>query len=133
MFFHLKVTVVKLNNHQNKIYQIYHPGYSTNITTADNVVLNFDITPFKVGSNTFDLLAYHVNNTAIENIRNVFLELNNHDKNLGPLVDTLKKVGAGNYSSTGSYLSQEGKWEINLTVQRIGEYDINQRIDADVK
>jgi hypothetical protein len=47
--------------------------------------------------------------------------------------DLLKKVGAGNYSSTGSYLSQEGKWEINLTVQRIGEYDINQRIDADVK
>lgn len=61
------------------------------------------------------------------------LEFNNHDKNLGPLVDTLKKVGAGNYSSTGSYLGQEGKWEIKLTVQRIGEYDINQRIDADVK
>ena len=109
------------------------PGYSTNITTADNVVLNFDITPFKMGSNTFDLRAYHVNNTAIENIRNVFLEFNNHDKNLRPLVDTLKKVGAGNYSSTGSYLGQEGKWEIKLTVQRIDEYDINQRIDADVK
>lgn len=70
------------------------PGYSTNITTADNVVLNFDINPFKVGSNTFDLHAFHVNNTAIENIRNVFLEFNNHDKNMGPLVDTLKKVGA---------------------------------------
>ncbi|MDN5844832.1 MAG: copper resistance protein CopC [Candidatus Nitrosocosmicus sp.] len=109
------------------------PGYSTNITTADNVVLNFDITPFKVGLNVFDLRVYHVNGTAIENIKNVFLEFNNHDKNLGPLVDTMKKVGAGNYSSTGNYLSQEGKWEIKLTVQRIGEYDINQRIDVDVK
>ncbi|MBA2267788.1 MAG: copper resistance protein CopC [Thermoproteota archaeon] len=109
------------------------PGYSTNITTADNVVLDFDITPFKVGPNTFDLHIYHVNGTAIENIRNVFLEFNNPDKNLGPLVDTMKKVGVGNYSSTGNYLSQEGKWEIKITVQRIGEYDINQRIDVDVK
>jgi len=63
----------------------------------------------------------------------VFLELNNFDKNLGSLVDTMKKVGLGNYSSIGNYLSQEGKWEIKITVQRIGEYDINQRINVDVK
>ena len=109
------------------------PGYSTNITTADNVVLNFNIAPFKAGPNTFDLLIYHVNGTAIENIRNMFLEFNNPDKSLGPLVDTMKKVGVGNYSSTGNYLSQEGKWEIKITAQRIGEYDINQRINVDVK
>ncbi len=109
------------------------PGYSTNITTADHVVLNFDITPFKVGSNSFDLRVYDVNGTAIENIRNVFLEFNNSDKNLGPLVDTMKKVETGNYSSTGNYLSQEGKWQIKLTVQRIGEYDINQGFEVDVK
>ena len=109
------------------------PDYSTNITTTDNVVLNFNIAPFKVGSNTFDLHIYHVNGTAVENIRNVFLEFNNPDKNLGPLADTMKKVGVGNYSSTGNYLSQEGKWNIKITVQRIGEYDINQRINVDVQ
>ncbi|WP_458720208.1 copper resistance CopC family protein [Candidatus Nitrosocosmicus sp. R] len=109
------------------------PDYSTNVTTTDNVVLNFNIAPFKVGSNTFDLHIYHVNGTAVENIRNVFLEFNNPDKNLGPLVDTMKKVGVGNYSSTGNYLSQEGKWNIKITVQRIGEYDINQRINVDVQ
>ena len=109
------------------------PDYSTNITTAYNVVLNFNIAPFKAGSNTFDLHIHHVNGTAVENIRNVFLEFNNPDKNLGPLVDTMKKVGVGNYSSTGNYLSQQGKWEIKITVQRIDEYDINQRINVDVK
>jgi hypothetical protein len=31
------------------------PGYSTNITTANDVVLNFEITPFELGPNTFDL------------------------------------------------------------------------------
>ena len=109
------------------------PDYSTNITTTNNVVLNFNIAPFKVGSNTFDLHIYHVNGTAVENIRNVFLEFNNPDKNLGPLADTMKKVGVGNYSSTGNYLSQEGKWNIKITVQRIGEYDINQRINVNVQ
>ena len=109
------------------------PDYSTNITTTDNVVLNFNIAPFKVGSNTFDLHIYHVNGTAVENIRNVFLEFNNPDKNLGPLVDTMEKVGVGNYSSTGNYLSQEGKWNIKITVQRIGEYDINHRINVNVQ
>ena len=108
-------------------------NYSKNLPTTDNLVLNFNIAPFKVGSNTFDLHIYHVNGTAVENIRNVFLEFNNPDKNLGPLADTMKKVGVGNYSSTGNYLSQEGKWNIKITVQRIGEYDINQRINVDVQ
>jgi len=31
------------------------PGYSTNITTANDVVINFDITPFELDPNTFDL------------------------------------------------------------------------------
>ena len=109
------------------------PNYSKNLPTTDNLVLNFNITPFKTGSNTFNLDIYYVNNTAIKNIRNVFLEFNNSDQNLRSLVDTMKKVGLGNYSSIGIYLSQEGKWEIKITVQRIGEYDINQQISVDVK
>ena len=31
------------------------PGYSTNITTTNDVFLNFEITPFELGPNTFDL------------------------------------------------------------------------------
>ena len=128
----MKTTVVKQNNHQNKIYQIC-PPIILNLPTTDNLVLNFNIAPFKTGSNTFNLDIYYVNNTAIKNIRNVFLEFNNSDQNLRSLVDTMKKVGLGNYSSIGNYLSQEGKWEIKITVQRISEYDINQRINVDVK
>lgn len=84
-------------------------------------MLNFNIAPFKTGSNTFNLDIYYANNTAIESIRNVFLEFNNPDKNLRPLIDNMKKVGLGNYSSIGNYLSQEGKWEMKITVQRISE------------
>lgn len=51
----------------------------------------------------------------------MFLEFNNPDKNLKPLIDNMKKVRLGNYSSIGNYLSQEGKWEMKITVQRISE------------
>lgn len=105
--------------------------YSKNVT-ADNVVLNFDISPFKVGQNTFNIQFSYVNGTAVENIRDVFLEFNNPAKNLGPIVEVMDKIESGNYTSTGSFLSQEGNWEIKITAQRIGEYDINQLINVDV-
>ena len=108
-------------------------GYSKNFTTADNIVLKFNMNPFSVGQNNFTLGVSHTNGTAVENIRNVFLEFNNPEKNLGPIVETMDKVGTGNYSKSGSFISQEGNWQIKITVQRIGEYDINQKLDVQVK
>lgn len=108
-------------------------GYSKNFTTADNVVLKFNLIPFSVGQNNFTLGISHVNGTAVENIRNVFLEFNNPEKNLGPIAEIMDKVGAGNYSKSGSFISQEGNWQIKITVQRSGEYDINQKLDIQVK
>jgi methionine-rich copper-binding protein CopC len=108
-------------------------GYSKNITTSDNAFLNFEIIPLKVGHNTFNLSAVYTNGTVVENIRNVYLEFNNPIKNLGPIVDTMEKVDSGKYSLVGNYLSQEGKWEIKMTIQRMGEYDINQQFDIELK
>ncbi len=105
--------------------------YSKNVT-ADNVALNFDISPFKVGQNTFNIQFSYLNGTAVENIRDVFLEFNNPAKNIGPIVDVMDKTDSGKYTSTGSFLSQEGDWEIKITAQRIGEYDINQLINVNV-
>ena len=108
-------------------------SYSKNFTTADNIVLKFNMIPFSVGQNNFTLGISHSNGTAVENIRNVFLEFNNPEKNLGPIAETMDKVGAGIYSKSGSFISQEGNWQIKITVQRIGEYDINQKLDIQVK
>lgn len=107
--------------------------YTNNITTPDDVVLTFDISPNKVGQNTFNLSASYTNGTVVENIRNVFLEFNHPIKNLGPIAETMDNLGSGKYSSVGSYLSQNGAWEIKVTVQRIGDYDINQQFDVEVK
>jgi methionine-rich copper-binding protein CopC len=107
-------------------------GYSQNITTEESIALRLDIDPFKTGQNTFNLSVFYLNGSAVENIRNVFLEFNNPSKNLGPIVDTMNKVGDGIYSSTGAFLSQNGSWELKITVQRIGEYDINREIELDI-
>ncbi|WP_148686292.1 copper resistance CopC family protein [Candidatus Nitrosocosmicus hydrocola] len=107
-------------------------GYSKNITTDEGIDLKFEINPYVTGQNTFNLSAFYTNGSAVENIRNVFLEFNNPSKDLGPIVDTMNKTSVGNYSSTGAFLSQTGSWEVKITVQRIGEYDINQEFDLDI-
>lgn len=108
-------------------------GYSKNITTADDIIFRFEIIPFQIGQNTFNLSASYANGTAVENIRNVYLEFNKPIKNLGPIVDTMEKVDSGKYSLVGNYLSQNGNWEIEMTIQRIGEYDINQQFNIEIK
>lgn len=118
---------------QNTTVSSLPPGYSNNVTTPYDIVLTFNISPNKVGQNTFNVSALYTNETAVENIRNVFLEFNNPTKNLGPIADTMDKIDSGKYSSVGNYLSQNGTWEIKVTVQRIGDYDINQQFDVEVK
>ena len=125
------------SNVQNKEQQqnttVSSSGYSNNVTTADDVALTFDISPNKVGQNTFNLSAAYTNGTAVENIKNVYLEFNNPTKSLGPIADTMGKVDSGKYSLVGNYLTQNGTWEIKVTVQRIGDYDINQQFDVEIK
>ncbi|MDQ4072731.1 MAG: copper resistance protein CopC [Thermoproteota archaeon] len=106
--------------------------YSKNVTIGETL-LQFDIVPFNVGQNTFNLYASFANGTAMGSINNVYLEFNNPEKNIGPIAATMDRIGQGNYTSTGSFLSQEGKWNIKLIIQRVGEYDINQQFDLVVK
>lgn len=110
-------------------------GYSRNISlpaAEETVDLQFDIFPLKVGQNTFNLTASYPNGTGVDNIRDVYLEFNNPSKNLGPIIEIMNKTGSGEYSLSGSFLSQSGNWEIKMTVQRIGEYDINQEFDVEL-
>ncbi|MPZ07103.1 MAG: hypothetical protein GEU26_11930 [Nitrososphaeraceae archaeon] len=44
---------------------------------------------------------------------------------LGPISAELTKVGEGEYSESGGYLSQAGEWEVKIIVQRTDAYDLN--------
>ena len=108
-------------------------GFSKNITTPDNVILDFNVNPAKSGQNTFSLDVHYTNGTSVENIRNIFLQFINTEKNLGPIGDTMNKTSSGNYYLQGSYLSQDGEWQVKTTVQRTGQYDINENFEVPIK
>jgi hypothetical protein len=44
----------------------------------------------------------------------------------------MNKTNSGNYSLQGSYLSQEGEWQVKTTVQRIAQYDINENFEVPI-
>jgi hypothetical protein len=60
------------------------------------------------------------------------MQFNNQEQNIGPIIANLKKVENGIYNTTGPYLSQDGEWNIKITVQRTGEYDLNHGFDISV-
>jgi methionine-rich copper-binding protein CopC len=102
-------------------------------TTVDNVNLTLKITPFYVGQNTFNVTLIDQSGTFPNNIRNVILSFTNQEAEIGPIVANLNKTAEGKFAAQGSYLSQAGNWEIKVTAQRSGAYDLNHTFEALVK
>ena len=102
-------------------------------STVNNVNMTLKITPFNVGQNTFNVTLTDQSDTTPINIRNVILSFTNQDAAIGPIVTTLNKTGEGKFSTQGSYLSQPGNWDIKVTAQRSGAYDLNHTFEALVK
>jgi methionine-rich copper-binding protein CopC len=93
--------------------------------TIDNVNLKNEITPFSVGINTFNVTLTDQQGNPAKNITNVIMQFTNTESNIGPIVANLAKNREGQYSVTGGYLSQPGEWNIKVTAQRSGAYDLN--------
>src|SRR5687768_3900091 len=126
------------------VFSIIDPLSTTNTTTnetnkfiektiIDQVDFKFEIIPFTAGDiNTFTVTLKDEMGKPIDNIKNVIMQVNNQEENIGPIIANLKKVENGIYNTTGAYLSQEGQWNIKITVQRTGEYDLNHSFDIAV-
>ena len=99
-------------------------------TIIDKVNLEYKISPLIADDiNTFTVTLKDEMGKPIVNVKNVMLQFNNQEQNIGPIIANLKKSENGIYNTTGAYLSQEGKWNIKITVQRTGEYDLNHSFD----
>ncbi|HEX6646893.1 MAG TPA: copper resistance protein CopC [Nitrososphaeraceae archaeon] len=101
-------------------------------TVIDNVNLVYEITPLQVGINTFVVTLKDENNKPLSNINNVIMQFTNQNQNIGPIIANLKKTGDGVYRVTGAYLSQEGEWNVKITVQRSGQYDLNHSFEVSI-
>lgn len=99
-------------------------------TMIDKVNLEFEITPLIAGMNTFTVtLKDEEMDKPIKNVKNVIMQFTNQDQNIGPIITNLKNADNEVYNITGAYLSQEGQWNIKVTVQRTGQYDLNHSFD----
>jgi methionine-rich copper-binding protein CopC len=98
----------------------------------DNVNLEYEITPLIAGLNTFTVTLKDEMSKPINNIKNVIMQFNNPEQNIGPIIANLKKAENGVYNTTGAYLSQEGQWNVKITVQRSGQYDLNHNFNISV-
>lgn len=105
----------------------------TETATVDNTQIKLDVSPLKVGENTFNVTVTNNQGIPIENIRNVFLGFYNPSKGLGPFYATLESQTHSHYTTSGSFLSQTGKWEVEVTVQRINEYDVTHVFNINVR
>jgi methionine-rich copper-binding protein CopC len=101
--------------------------------TVDNVNITLKVTPFYVGENSFNVTFTEKSGEFSPNINNVILAFTNPQAGLGPIVATLNKTGEGTFAAQGSYLSQLGNWEIRITAQRSGGYDLNHTFDPVVE
>ena len=99
-------------------------------STVDNVNVTLKITPFNVGQNSFNVTLTDQSGTFATNIRNVIVSFTNQDAGIGPIISTLNKTGEGKFAGQGSYLSQPGNWDIKVTAQRSGAYDLNHTFEA---
>ena len=102
-------------------------------STVDNVNVTLKITPFYVGQNIFNVTLTDQSGTFPTNIRNVILSFTNKDVGIGPIVATINKTGEGKFAAQGNYLSQPGNWDIKVTAQRSGAYDLNHTFESLVK
>jgi len=101
--------------------------------TVDNVNITLKVTPFYVGENSFNVTFTEKSGEFSSNINNVILAFTNPQAGLGPIVATLNNTGEGTFAAQGSYLGQLGNWEIRITAQRSGGYDLNHTFDAVVE
>jgi methionine-rich copper-binding protein CopC len=106
----------------------------TDSAIIDNVNLTYEISPFYSGiNNNFTITLSDSDGKAPANIKTVFLIFSNKQAGLGPISAELAKVGEGEYSGSGGYLSQPGEWEVKTTVQRTEAYDLNHGFNFNIK
>ena len=105
-----------------------------NSTIIDNVNVTYKISPFYSGiNNNFTVSLSDSDEKVPTNIKTVLLIFSNKQAELGPISAELPKVGEGEYSGSGGYLSQPGEWEVKMIVQRNEAYDLNHSFTFNIK
>ncbi len=91
------------------------------------IPMKLTISPFHIGFNNFTVSIPEASQNSSQ-ISSVFIEFKKSDGSLGPIIARSQKINPGVYSIVGGYLSQPGQWDMRITIQRMGAYDLNYRL-----
>ena len=89
---------------------------------ADDLTLAINITPGRIGINTFTLKVTS-NGQPIDNAKTVELRFTPANASLAPSKVQLIGHGAGNYATKGSFLSLPDTWQVQAVVRRDNQFD----------
>ncbi len=105
----------------------------TSRSTVMDANIGLEITPFYAGYNHFIVTITDEDGESMaQEISNVMMIFNNRERGIGPIIQDMIPDLEGVYHLSGGFLSQPGNWEIRITAQRIGAYDLNYRLQEDV-
>jgi len=94
-------------------------------TTAEDLSLTLDITPGRVGYNTFTL-------HDLAPAKEVLLRFTPAAGNLPPAEAQLTLQATSAYTTQGSYLSLPGAWQVQAVVRREGKFDVFANFDINL-
>ncbi len=98
------------------------PAGLRNTTRVDDLQIDLQITPGRVGQNTF---AVHLssNGQPVEVVKELLLRFTPSQQNVAPSQAQLLSVGGGDYAIQGSFLSLPGSWQVQAVVRRENQFD----------
>jgi len=102
------------------------------IQTASDVSIDLSVAPNAVGTNSYRVFLFPTQGNQIGGVQRVRLRFKPPDITLGESQVVADPAGLNAYKAVGPFLSQPGKWEVNVDLRRVQRDDVTALFRLDV-
>jgi len=102
------------------------------VTPTDDLNVHVQVDPAQAGENRFWVHLYHDDGSNIGEVQLVRLFFESLDRQLGRAGADLEALGQDTFATEGAYLSQPGRWQIQVYVRRRGIDDTLSPVEFEV-
>lgn len=102
------------------------------VTPTDDLNVHVQVDPAQAGENRFWVHLYHDDGSDIGEVQLVRLFFESPDRQLGRAGADLEALGQDTFATEGAYLSQPGRWQIQVYVRRRGIDDALSSVEFEV-
>jgi copper transport protein len=104
----------------------------TSLKQADDLKVEINISPARVGQNTFMLMLISSDGKPITSAKEVLLRFTSDQPNVPP--SELELISDGEmFSAKGAHLSFPGKWQVQAVVRRQDKFDVYTNFDVTLR